>query len=248
MENPIISLINEHRSIRKFKDKPLSQKHVDQLVTAAQHASTSTFSQQYSIISITDPNILKEIGLVTTRNWMENSGHYFVIVADQNRNFQIAKAKGIDTKMLNSTDKFLASVFDASVAVQNMVIAAESMGLGVTIMGSVLNDATHIVDVLHLPKLTFPLLGLAVGYPAEIPDSKPRMPKSMMYFQNQYQLPTDFDKQLKDYDELVKSYYEERNSNVKKQTFTDHVVKELTTKMERPEILKAIHQQNLMLD
>ncbi|UDM32125.1 NADPH-dependent oxidoreductase [Lentilactobacillus laojiaonis] len=248
MENPILGLMNEHRSIRKFKDKQLTQKQVDQLISAAQHAATSTFSQQYSIISVTDPDILHEIGGLTTRHWMEDSGHYFVIIADQYRNLQLAKEAGVNPKMLSSTDKFLASVYDASIATQNMVIAAEGMGLGTTIMGSVLNNSRHLIELLHLPELTFPLLGLAVGYPAEIPDLKPRLPKELMYFQNGYKVPFNFHAKMADYNKVVANYYNSRDTNNKKMTFSEHIVDELTNRMERPDVFESIQSQGLMLN
>lgn len=69
MTNPILEQLTQHRSIRQFQNKLLSPHQVTELVDAAQHASTSTFSQQYSIISVTDPDILKQIAKVTGHPW-----------------------------------------------------------------------------------------------------------------------------------------------------------------------------------
>ncbi|WP_406565659.1 nitroreductase family protein [Lacticaseibacillus paracasei] len=112
MTNPILEQLTQHRSIREFEDRPLSPHQVTELVNAAQHASTSTFSQQYSIVSVTDPAKPHAIADVTGHRWMVDGGHYFVMVADQYRNLKIAKAHDIDPYMLHSTDKFLASVFE----------------------------------------------------------------------------------------------------------------------------------------
>ena len=45
-------------------------------------------------------------------------------------------------------------------AAQNMITAAESMGLGVVPLGSIKNEPQKIIEVLNLPKMTFPVLGL----------------------------------------------------------------------------------------
>lgn len=58
---------------------------------------------------------------------------------------------------------------------QNTVNATESMGLGAVILGSILNDAAQLIELLQLPKLTFPVLGLEVGYPDQEPQLKPRL-------------------------------------------------------------------------
>lgn len=55
--NDMIQLLQNHRSIRKFKDKALDQETIKTLVHSAQSASTSSYVQAYSIIGITDQHV-----------------------------------------------------------------------------------------------------------------------------------------------------------------------------------------------
>ena len=52
---------------------------------------------------------------------------------------------------------------DACMMAQNVVIAMESMGLGTVYFGSILNDSEKICELLKLPELTFPVIGLGIG-------------------------------------------------------------------------------------
>ncbi len=250
MTNSIIDVITNHKSIRHFKNQKLTGDEVDTLVDAATHASTSTFSQQYSIISVTDPQKLAEIERLTGgKKWMLGSGHYFVMVADQYRNLQIAQKAGQDPYILRTTDKFLASVFDASLATENLVLAAESMGMGATIMGSILNESERIIELLGLPELTFPLLGIAVGYPETEPETKPRMPKQLQHFTDTYQLDKVISDVLPEYDAQINEYYAERGSNNRKETFSTHILSELSRdRSVRAELLANIARQGFDVD
>lgn len=248
MTNSILEQLTHHRSIRHFENKSLSSEQVAQLVDAAQHASTSTFLQQYSIISVTDPETLKQIAKITGHGWMLNAGHYFVMIADQYRNLKIAQQNDADAYILHTTDKFLASTFDVAIATENIMVAAESMGLGGTIMGSVLNDPRKMIELLDLPELTFPLLGIALGYPKDKPELKPRLPKSAFHFSNHYNLGGNFQPELLQYDQLVSEYYKERSTNDRTETFTHHIVSELSRGHDvRSDLFAIIREQGLML-
>ncbi|MDM7542750.1 nitroreductase family protein [Lacticaseibacillus paracasei] len=169
------------------------------------------------------------------------------MVADQYRNLKIAKAHDIDPYMLHSTDKFLASVFDTAIATENIMVAAESMGLGGTIMGSVLNNPRKMIELLNLPEMTFPLLGIALGYPKDKPELKPRLPKASMHFENQYDLDANFDQELTDYDQMIRKYYQSRSTNGRSETFSHHIVSELSGNRNlRSDLFAMIQAQGLM--
>ncbi len=52
--NPTIDLILSHRSIRQFTPEPVSAEQLDQILSAAQSAASSSFLQANSIIRVTD--------------------------------------------------------------------------------------------------------------------------------------------------------------------------------------------------
>lgn len=249
MINPTLTTLLDHRSIRKFTGEKLTASEVSTLVSAAQHAATSTFSQQYSIISVTDPQKLAVLAEITGHSWLEGAGHYFIMVADQYRNEQLTPPNATTTTNLHSTDKLLAGIFDAAIATEAMVTAGESLGLGSTVMGSILNDTLRVISLFNLPELTFPVLGLAVGHPAEQPEQKPRLPQELIHFNNEYQPLVANDPILTAYNQLITAYYHERGGNRRNETFTHHIIREMSRDpKQREEILVALIQQGFSLD
>ena len=61
MSDAIEQLMKKHHSVRRFKQEPLSEATVKQLVQAGQSASTSSYLQAYSIIGIDDPEIKEDL-------------------------------------------------------------------------------------------------------------------------------------------------------------------------------------------
>jgi len=249
MTNPTLNTLLNHRSVRKFTAEKLTPAEVHTLIDAAQHAATSTFSQQASIISVTDPAKLAVLGDITGHHWLEKAGHFFIFVADQYRNQQLAPNDAVTAANLHSTDKLLAGIFDATIATEAIVTAGESQGLGSTIMGSILNDAPRVIDLLDLPELTFPVLGLAIGHPAEQPERNPRLPQDLMHFTNGYQRITATDPSLMAYNLLIKAYYQQRTSNQREETFSHHIAAELShDPHQRAGILTGLRQQGWLQD
>lgn len=187
MPNTALDTLLAHRSVRKFTPEKLTTDQVHTLIDAAQHSATSTFSQQYSILSVTNPAKLAVLGDITGHHWLEKAGHYFIFLVDQYRNQQLVPTSATTAENLHSVDKLLAGIFDATIATEAVVTAGESLGLGSTIMGSILNDVPRLIQLFDLPELTFPILGLAIGHPAEQPEQKPRLPQELIHFENQYQ-------------------------------------------------------------
>lgn len=237
-----------HKSIRAFKDISLDHDTIQTLVDVARHTASSQFLQAFSMISVTDPDKKKAIAELCRQPYVANNGHLFIFILDQYRNAQIGHEKGQDEHKLGSATKFFAGFSDTVLAVQNTVNAIESLGLGSVILGSILNDAQQMIDILDLPKLTFPILGLAVGYPNQQPQLKPRLPEAFMHFENGYDLKTPVVPQLEDYDARVHEYYDLRDANRRVDTFTNQVKRSLMAQPEKQgELLAILHRQGFLL-
>ncbi|WP_125606950.1 NADPH-dependent oxidoreductase [Lapidilactobacillus bayanensis] len=246
--NDTINCQLNHRTIRVFKDQLLSAEIVTTLVNVARHTATSHFLQAFSIISVTDPNLKAAIRNISKQAYVGTNGHLFIFIADQYRDAIIGQEMGHPENILGDADRMIAGFSDAILAVQNTVNAAESMGLGAVILGSILNDAQQLIDLLHLPKLTFPVLGLEIGYPAQQPQLKPRLPEQFVHFENSYQLPTPIVSQLSHYDKVVHDYYDMRETNQRVDTFTNQIYKSLTDVPEkRNQLLHTLHQQGFLV-
>ncbi|WP_082383897.1 nitroreductase family protein [Lacticaseibacillus thailandensis] len=168
----------QHRSIRQFADVALTEEQLQTLEAVAQATATSKFMQQFSLIRVTDPQLQHAIAQVTTYQYVEGPGQLYIFVLDQARNVRLVQSAHGDLHQLTNWDALLGGVFDATLAAQNVVAAAERSGLGTVYLGSVLNDPQRMIDLLHLLRYTFPLLGLKVGVPAATPGLKPRWPRT----------------------------------------------------------------------
>lgn len=212
-----------HRSIRKFKDQSIPQDIVNALVDVARHTATSSFMQAYTIISITDKTIQQELSEIGKQPYIAQAGHLFVMCVDQHRNTLIAHEKGSDSLTMEYFDRFFTGATDAILAAQNIMVAAESLGLGGVFLGSILNNVAAVCALLKLPDGVAPVLGIALGYPDQSPQLKPRLPQQIMHFENTYPELSEISTSLKDYDSVVETYYDLRDSSKRIDTFTNQV-------------------------
>ena len=108
-------------------------------------------------------------------------------------------------------DNFLQGASDALIAAQNMVVAAESMGIGSVYLGSILGDIPKICEILRLPELTFPVIGVGLGYSDVNPALKPRLPKAMQIFEDEYKVFDNYTQKIRDFDEEMDKYFDTRD-------------------------------------
>lgn len=198
------------------------------LETVAQHAASSQFLNDWSAIRITDPATKAKLAEFGHQPHIATAPLLYVFVIDEHRNARIAERKGIDPASdefhLKYSYRFTQAQNDAVLALHAMETAAYSLGLGCVILGSLLNNIPGLIDVLNLPEYTYPVLGLAIGKPDQNPTVKPRMPRTMQFFENTY--PADADgvlDQLPAFDEEVHRYYDLRQADRPVDAFSDQV-------------------------
>ena len=247
--NETIKTQLNHRSIRQFKPKALTQEEVNLLVDVARHTSTSNFRQSYSIISITDEKLKEQIAEIANQPYIPKAGHLFVVVVDQRRNTLIAEAKGAEALVQGSPERFISAFSDAMIATQNMVVAAESLGMGAVYLGSILNDNAKLSELLKLPKYVYPAVGLAVGWPNQEPQLKPRLPRHVIHMENYYQDLENPLEELKDYDADVHEYYDLRDLNHRVDKFTTQIAKTMDKSVaNRANTLKDLQKQGFFTE
>ncbi|MBU3128961.1 nitroreductase family protein [Clostridium tagluense] len=70
----------------------------------------------------------------------------------------------------------LTGTFDTGIAMGGTIIATESLGIGIVPIGGISQSSDEVIELLELPKYTYPIAGLALGYPSDNSKQKPRMP------------------------------------------------------------------------
>lgn len=224
--NPIDVLLN-HRTIREFKPQRVSPAQLSVLIDVAKRTATSTGMQTFSIIRIVDADLKSKIAEVCCQEYVARMPELFIFVVDAYRNSRIAREQGVELVSEADSDRFFQGWTDASLAAQNLAGAAELGGFGTVFLGSILNDVPKIIELLKLPKLTFPVVGLGLGVADQKPQLKPRMPREANVFDDAYTVFDDYMDLLADYDEEMQEYYDLRDANRRVDSFTLQVVKKL---------------------
>lgn len=219
--NSLIENMKNHVSVRDFEDRPLSDEMKEKLLIAAQSGSSSNFVQAFSIIEITDTQIRKELAELTdSAAYVKKTGVFYVFVADLYRQAAMLQAHGESLDGIKNMESLLVAVIDATIAAENMAVAAESMGLGICYIGGIRNNLKRVAELLDLPQYTVPLYGLTIGIPKSKNQVKPRMPKANQVSQNTYDKIRFTD--LTAYDKVTKEYYAKRENNSQDTTWTEH--------------------------
>lgn len=203
--NTVIDVLMNHRSVRRYRENKISDEMIQTIVSAGQHAAFA--SQTYSILMKRD-----------AENNPFKAPLLFYICADMHKFELIMKKRGWERRMCDLF-AFYLSMEDASYGAQNMVIAAESLGLGTCYLGYVPYYAKAIKKQFALPEHVFPLVGLTMGYPAEKTEKKPRYPLDFVLFEDKYPDMDDamIEKAMKTMDEgyLKQDYYKKLNAKIK---------------------------------
>ena len=229
--NETIDTLLNRRSIRAFSSEAIDEDTVATLETVAQRAACSQFLNDWSAIKITDSSIKQKLSEIGNQTYIATAPLLYVFIIDQHRNAAIARKNGIDVDtssdefMLKTRYRFTQAQNDVILALHAMETAAESFGLGCVILGSILNSRTQLIDILNLPEYTYPVLGLAIGKPAQNPELKPRMSANMQIFENTY--PADdaeLLENLADFDARVHQYYDLRNASRPVDAFSAQIV------------------------
>lgn len=76
---------------------------------------------------------------------------------------------------------------DSAIMAQNLLVAAESLGLGGVYLGSVRNDINRLSELLQLPAGVVLMFGMALGYPDQDPAMRPRLPVELVVSTNKFE-------------------------------------------------------------
>ncbi len=170
--NPVIDAMMNRKSIRKYTDEMPSDEVIETVVRAGQQAP---FAFQYGSLLLT-----KDI-----KKNPFNAPLLFTICVDSHRMEAVMARRNWKIKM-NDLSLLIFGIQDATLMAENMVIAAESLGMGSCFLGGAPYQSKKIIKKYKLPRRVFPLVQLAMGYPAENPPIRPRYPLELCLFEDRY--------------------------------------------------------------
>lgn len=242
--NAVIDLLKQHRSIRKFRPDPIDQDTLNSLVEAGQAAATSSFIQACTLIQVDDPELRQQLAeCAGGQAYVASAARFLVFCADMRRH-QLACEMHEAPMQSGYTEQFLTASLDCGLFAQNLVIAAESLGMGVVYIGGIRNQIARVADLLQLPELVYPVFGLCLGYPDQDPEIKPRLPLSVVLKQEHYNDSADREL-IAEYDEQVREYYRTRTGGNKEMSWSEQI-SGMLVKEARPHLLPFLQSRGFI--
>jgi nitroreductase len=113
---------------------------------------------------------------------------WWYVCADIHRLELFMAARGWK-RVTDDSVMLLFAMQDAAYLAENMVIAAESLGLGSCYLGDAPFHADTIAEEFDLPPRVMPLVGLVMGYPAQREPPRPRYPLDYILHVGRYRDP-----------------------------------------------------------
>ena len=179
--NPTIEGLMNRKSVRKFTNRKLTRDELETIVRAGQQAPFA--SQLYSVLYSTEGSIAYDAPI------------WFVVCVDAYKLERFMKLRGWRI-VTNNLTLLLLGMQDAAYMAENMVMAAESLGMGSCFLGAVSSSAARIKTLRErfgLPNRVLPMVELVMGYPDEDFPPRPRYPLAFTLFENRYSELSDED-------------------------------------------------------
>ncbi|MDP3398844.1 MAG: nitroreductase family protein [Bacteroidales bacterium] len=156
-QNPTLETIFSRKSVRTYTDQPVSVEDLMMLVKAGMAAPTGMNRQPWEFFIIQDKALMASL-------------------ADKIPYARMLKEAQAAIVVIGNPEKSIYWYLDCSAAAQNILLAAESIGLGaVWTAGYPFEDRMDIISkAVGIPKPFLPLCLIPIGYPKgeQIPKNK----------------------------------------------------------------------------
>lgn len=174
--NETLHTQHRHRSIRSFTPEPVSADMLEAIIQSAHLAPTSMNAQEISLIVVRNEQRKAQIAEIAGgQTWIAQAPVFIAIILDFHKTDLGLRKTGQTQVIHESMEGFGVAVADAGIALGTMITAAESLGLGIVPIGGIRRNPQAMIDLLGLPPLTFPWVGLCIGHIAQDVTPKPRM-------------------------------------------------------------------------
>ena len=169
--NPELDLIFSRRSIRKYQDKEVSEEMISDLLEAAMAAPSAVAKDPWHFIVVRSRETINEITDILPNGKMLREAPVALIVCGD-----------INKAHLQEVSYMLQ---DLSAAVENILIAANTLGLGTCWLGVHPREDRQagIRQLFALPGHIIPMCGIAIGWPAEQPESRTRYQQERVHLE-----------------------------------------------------------------
>lgn len=156
----VLEAIKGRRSIRKYRPDPISDEMIDEVLEAVRWSPSWANTQCWEVVVIRDPDVKGEVAEILppgnpALSSVKDAPVLLVFCAIRNLSgFKRGEA---------TTDKGDWFMFDVGVAMENLCLAAHSLGLGTVMVG--LFDARKVERLLAVPDNIAVVAMTPLGYP-----------------------------------------------------------------------------------
>lgn len=188
-KNEVVKNLFERKSVRIFEDRPISPEDRLTILQAACQAPTAGNQQLYTILDITEPARKKRLSVTCDNQpFIADAPLVLLFCADCQKWYDAYRYAGCTPRHPSAGDLMLA-VEDSSLAAQNAVTAAWSLGIGSCYIGDIMEHCELHRELFQLPPYVFPAVMLVLGYPTarQRERTKPaRCPLDSIVMENTY--------------------------------------------------------------
>lgn len=164
-KNEVVKNLFERKSVRIFEDRPISPEDRLTILQAACQAPTAGNQQLYTILDITEPALKKRLSVTCDNQpFIADAPLVLLFCADCQKWYDAYRYAGCTPRHPSAGDLMLA-VEDSSLAAQNAVTAAWSLGIGSCYIGDIMEHCELHRELFQLPPYVFPAVMLVLGYP-----------------------------------------------------------------------------------
>ncbi len=173
--NPTIQSIKERRAIRAYKDKPIEKEKIDEIINCGLMAPSARNLQPWKFVAVTDKKFIKEMAERVQSKVIGNPRYSFVKERSKTKQDAIFYSAPLVVFILGN-EKSSWHVIDCSLAAENMMLAAHSLGIGSCPIGMArfLAEEKDIIKRLKFPEGHNLVLTLVFGYADEKPAPRER--------------------------------------------------------------------------
>lgn len=168
----VLEAIHGRRSVRSFTRDPIPEEVLRQVLEAAAASASAGNVQPWGFVVVQEPLRLKALRALAPGIIGEPTA-LVAIGLDGDR------AAGSGTPSGAASGARLAWM-DIGLAIQNLLLAAHSLGLGACPIGSFYGQGVALL--LDLPPHVQPVLLMALGYPQVTPPTRGRRPLADVWF------------------------------------------------------------------
>jgi len=190
----LASLLRHHRSIRRYHPTPIDPALIDEVCAdAIAGGSSSGNLNSVSIVLTRDPARKRRLyELHMEQPMVLEAPLVMTFCADWHRTRTWLRQRGARDNFNNLLGYHVAA-YDAMIVAQNACLGFEARGLGICYMGTTLYSLPELVEFLQLPETVVPVTTIVVGYPAEDPPKRDRLPTAALVHDEVYRVSTPAD-------------------------------------------------------